>query len=1013
MMEDGALREPDRTALGQNNDSKNMNSGGAANRRGGQFEDYVTALYLAELCHVRGVNPAPGIPRGASVTHVACQTASPIDDIVVTHDQGRLFVQVKRSLAIVDSDEFLRSALAQVAAQYQSEHAKGSLDNAAFAIAVEGTRVPSYLLGFFETTLHAARHNTLWGELLDMSPIEDRRRLETIFRLLGLPEDAALDVLRRLRVLGLYELRPEAEERNHAHMTLGEVSPDPAQAFEALRGIAVGMHAYSGAVRHLDVRRLLRERNVPLLERGDRFSNRERQLREFYEPRVVAKFGSLDLPSGRREFADVWIEPEFEAGRGGDDGAKSEGGPASGRETFKRRPALERLGDRLLRDRRLVLEAPALSGKTEASRAMARRCREVSGLVPIWIRFKDFSRHDVHLEQFLADQYWNWLNVSATDVARDCGLPDVELAELTRWLYASWLDGAALLILDGADEEYDPAARSRAIDRLLQSGPNADAPYVLITSRPSYDDALHGIPKLGLAEWELHQIADLTVRTARTPDEKARVATFLVGLRANSRALGLARRPGHLAQPDDLFSQMTALATRIAGRARALDEAVGQRIAERLEHAWASPFMLGNQRMQSALVAVGAARDCALAERLRSAMLARALSDASAARTLLGALARVEAPEALESMSALAADPATDDDFVEVAVAAIARVGTPPARSALLKLIRDGSWFRVQGAAARALGRCGTPDDLDEIKAIYATASQALRLMLALAWDQIVSAYRVDAISLPVVDSDGKPIERPQETEIVEQDTLLELGPRLGSFTDPSLADAVDDVRENGRGADLSHLLLLFRAAPDPFVRMAIAEHIEKRDEPEIAVVIGAMVRDRGVDSLTRIVCMKQIVGRPGSNVTQVLIDVFAVRDEAMDIRRRAAVGLEHRRDPMATPHALAVLRSPDQAPLHSMAVRILTATRCEEAAQDLLDRFFEPGVERDLRRSLADAFGEILTPAEVGPLVDYARADAPGADRELMELVVAAIHRVSDRHHVLLLLDGSIEPEP
>jgi len=151
-------------------------------------------------------------------------------------------------------------------------------------------------------------------------------------------------------------------------------------------------------------------------------------------------------------------------------------------------------------------------------------------------------------KQDLQEEYTRWLGLEGRQL--EVELPDGSKQYLSvgGWLFNLWQAGRALLILDGADEEFDKAKREKALASLPATQQRAINPRVLLTSRPLGDGEVLGFEKLELNEFEQRQIEDLVRRCGKVLGEQGKAEQFIKETRQaeKMRALQLAARPGHL-----------------------------------------------------------------------------------------------------------------------------------------------------------------------------------------------------------------------------------------------------------------------------------------------------------------------------------------------------------------------------------------------------------------------------------------------------------------------------------
>jgi hypothetical protein len=81
--------------------AQKSSAGGKADATGGNYETLVAAWYCTRLLLGRSAHPPFDLPASARLGRLACQTDEPIDDLNCdTTDQGRIFIQAKRSVSL-------------------------------------------------------------------------------------------------------------------------------------------------------------------------------------------------------------------------------------------------------------------------------------------------------------------------------------------------------------------------------------------------------------------------------------------------------------------------------------------------------------------------------------------------------------------------------------------------------------------------------------------------------------------------------------------------------------------------------------------------------------------------------------------------------------------------------------------------------------------------------------------------------------------------------------------------
>jgi hypothetical protein len=105
-------------------------SGGKAEATGGDYETRVAAWYCARVLLGGAAQPLFDLPADVRLISASCQTDAPVDDVnVKTSDDGRIFVQAKRTVYLSDAGN---SALVKSLDQFVRQH-KSCAENSSTA----------------------------------------------------------------------------------------------------------------------------------------------------------------------------------------------------------------------------------------------------------------------------------------------------------------------------------------------------------------------------------------------------------------------------------------------------------------------------------------------------------------------------------------------------------------------------------------------------------------------------------------------------------------------------------------------------------------------------------------------------------------------------------------------------------------------------------------------------------------------------------------------------------------
>jgi hypothetical protein len=221
------------------------------------------------------------------------------------------------------------------------------------------------------------------------------------------------------------------------------------------------------------------------------------------------------------------------------------------------------------------IEAPAWTGKSTLCQWVTQRCFGQIGWLPIFVNFRGFAQSEKSIQRYLDEDYTEWLGFQGREI--EVELPDGSRQRLSvgSWLFNLWQAGQALLILDGADEEFNKEYRDRALASLPAAQQRTTRPRVLLTSRPLGDGGVLGFEKLELNEFEQLQIESLVHRCGQVLGEQEKAERFIeeMSQSANGQALQLAARPGHLVHMFATYVQDGVLLTH--------EDDLMQRVAER------------------------------------------------------------------------------------------------------------------------------------------------------------------------------------------------------------------------------------------------------------------------------------------------------------------------------------------------------------------------------------------------------------------------------------------------
>jgi hypothetical protein len=199
----------------------------------------------------------------------------------------------------------------------------------------------------------------------------------------------------------------------------------------------------------------------------------------------------------------------------------------------------------------VVVEAPAWTGKSTLCRWVTHACQQHTTWLPIYVNFRDFAQSGKSIQRYLDDDYTEWLALAHHHhIAVELPSGEQQQLSLGRWLYDQWQAGQALLILDGADEEFVREQRDNAFRRLPTSQQQTTRPRVLLTSRPLPELGALGFHKVTLKAFDGAQTDALVRRCGELLGEQAKAERFITELHesANGNTRDLASRPGHLVQ---------------------------------------------------------------------------------------------------------------------------------------------------------------------------------------------------------------------------------------------------------------------------------------------------------------------------------------------------------------------------------------------------------------------------------------------------------------------------------
>lgn len=209
------------------------------------------------------------------------------------------------------------------------------------------------------------------------------------------------------------------------------------------------------------------------------------------------------------------------------------------------------------------IEAPAWTGKSTLCRWVVKECKAQTGWLPIFISFREFTQSGKSIQRYVQEDYAEWLGLQGRQL--EVELPDGRTSSLSvgQWLFNLWQAGRALLILDGADEEFDAKRRAQALASLPAAQERTIRPRVLLTSRPLGEGGVLGFEKVELQEFASSQIENLVRRCGQMLGTQDKAERFIADMRqsAHGRALQLAARPGHLVQMFATYVQEGMLLT--------------------------------------------------------------------------------------------------------------------------------------------------------------------------------------------------------------------------------------------------------------------------------------------------------------------------------------------------------------------------------------------------------------------------------------------------------------------
>ncbi|MCA9466382.1 MAG: HEAT repeat domain-containing protein [Nitrospira sp.] len=209
------------------------------------------------------------------------------------------------------------------------------------------------------------------------------------------------------------------------------------------------------------------------------------------------------------------------------------------------------LWQKLRQDHRVVVTAPAWTGKSTLCKWVVQHCHAKMHWLPIYIPFRNLSQ-SVHptLINYLEQEYGPWLGLEGLRVDGHQHDDRISTVSWSRWLYDQWQAGQAILILDGADEEFDRTKRESILSALPTRGTKSIRPRVLLTSRPGGEAGVQGFEKIELQEFTRKQIETLICNCGVLLDAQDKTAKLLREMKGGTkpRAWPFAGRPGHLIQ---------------------------------------------------------------------------------------------------------------------------------------------------------------------------------------------------------------------------------------------------------------------------------------------------------------------------------------------------------------------------------------------------------------------------------------------------------------------------------
>ena len=133
---------------------------------------------------------------------------------------------------------------------------------------------------------------------------------------------------------------------------------------------------------------------------------------------------------------------------------------------------------------RVVVEAPAWTGKSTLCQWVTQHCFARTTWLPIFLRFRDLAQSGKSLQQYLDQDYTAWLGLQGHQIPAEIPGGSQQVLSVGQWLDVQWQAGKALVILDGADEEFVPERRQKVLSSLPGTTARATLPRVLLTSRP-------------------------------------------------------------------------------------------------------------------------------------------------------------------------------------------------------------------------------------------------------------------------------------------------------------------------------------------------------------------------------------------------------------------------------------------------------------------------------------------------------------------------------------------------